>query len=85
MRNYVNQNRDRAVITFVIPAYNAELTLERTLNSVLRQSDDRYRILLIDDGEISAENPIFFSGKQRTWRRQKYRAETGGDGVRLLS
>ena len=66
MKNYVNRKEDRAVITFVIPAYNAELTLERTLNSV--------QCIV-----------IFFSGKQRTWRRQKYRAETGGDGVRLLS
>lgn len=58
MKNYVNRKEDRAVITFVIPAYNAELTLERTLNSVLRQSDDRYRILLIDDGSVDGTAQI---------------------------
>lgn len=58
MGNYVNQNRDRAVISFVIPAYNAALTLERTLDSVLRQSDDRYRILLIDDGSADGTAQI---------------------------
>lgn len=50
MENYVNQNKDRAAISFVIPAYNAELTLERTLDSILRQSDGRWLALIIDDG-----------------------------------
>ena len=37
-------------ITFVIPAYNAERTLQRTVRSVLSQTDERYDIILVDDG-----------------------------------
>lgn len=39
-----------ARITFVIPAYNAEKTLERTLDSILWQTDGRYRVVIVDDG-----------------------------------
>lgn len=42
----------KSELTFIIPACNAEATLKRTLDSILRQSDDRYRILLIDDGSV---------------------------------
>lgn len=45
-----NTDRQDCAITFVIPAYNAELTLERALDSILRQTDERYRIVIVDDG-----------------------------------
>lgn len=38
------------LVTVVIPAYNAESTLERTLDSVLAQTYRRLEILIIDDG-----------------------------------
>lgn len=37
-------------ITFVIPAYNAEKTLRRTIESILRQTDGRWRAVIVDDG-----------------------------------
>lgn len=37
-------------ITFVVPAYNAEKTLGRTIESILCQSDDRYQIVIVNDG-----------------------------------
>lgn len=39
-------------ITFVVPAFNAEKTISRTLDSILHQTDDRYRIVIINDGSI---------------------------------
>lgn len=39
-------------ITLVIPAYNAERTLARTLDSILRQSDGRWQTLIVDDGSM---------------------------------
>ncbi|MDE7198227.1 MAG: glycosyltransferase family 2 protein [Lachnospiraceae bacterium] len=39
-------------ITFVIPAYNAEKTLGRTVDSILGQTDGRYRIIIVDDGSV---------------------------------
>lgn len=38
------------MITFIIPAYQAEKTLTRTVESILRQTDDRWKIILINDG-----------------------------------
>lgn len=48
----------KSELTFIIPACNAEATLKRTLDSILRQSDDRYQILLIDDGSVDQTTQI---------------------------
>ena len=37
-------------IDVVIPAYNAEFTLEKCVNSLLNQTIKNFRILIIDDG-----------------------------------
>lgn len=52
---------DEKIITFIVPAYNAQKTLSRTIESVLNQTSDRYKIIVINDGskdktgEIGAE------------------------------
>lgn len=38
----------------VIPAYNAEATLRSTVDSVLRQSDQDFEIVIVDDGSKDA-------------------------------
>ena len=48
-------------LTFIIPAWNAEKTLARTIDSVLRQNDDRYRIILINDGSEDRTEEICLS------------------------
>ena len=53
-----NTDRQDCSITFVIPAYNAEPTLERTLDSILRQTDSRYRIVIVDDGSVDRTSLI---------------------------
>ena len=45
-------------ITFVVPAHNAEATLERTLNSILNQTDQRYKIVIINDGSTDGTEDI---------------------------
>ncbi|RAZ40038.1 glycosyltransferase family 2 protein, partial [Klebsiella oxytoca] len=41
---------DREIISFIVPAYNAEVTLHRTIQSILNQTSDSYRIIIINDG-----------------------------------
>lgn len=45
-------------ITFVVPVYNAETTLERTLNSILNQTDNRFKIVIINDGSTDGTKDI---------------------------
>lgn len=48
----------REKITFVVPAYNAEATLERTISSILHQTDDRYKIVIVNDGSTDGTEEI---------------------------
>lgn len=45
-------------ITFVIPAYNAEKTIGGTLDSILHQTDDRYEIIVVNDGSTDRTDLI---------------------------
>lgn len=40
------------LITFILPVYNAESTLKRCLDSILKQSYCNYEVIIVDDGSI---------------------------------
>ena len=45
------ENRKMSIITIIIPVYNGEKTIQRCLDSVLRQSSKRIEeIIIVDDG-----------------------------------
>ena len=47
------------MISFVIPAYNAEKTIKRAINSILAQeSDIEYEIIVINDGSIDKTDDV---------------------------
>lgn len=48
-------------ITFVVPAYNAQATINRTIESILRQTDDRYKIIIVNDGSTDDTEKICMS------------------------
>lgn len=71
-------------ITFVIPACNAELTLERTLYSILRQSDGRWQALIIDDGSAddTAQIGLDYAGRYPDKIRYLFQENRGLGGAR---
>lgn len=42
----------------MVPAYNAEKTLARTIESILHQTDDRYKLILVNDGSTDRTDEI---------------------------
>lgn len=46
------------LITFIVPAYNAEDTLERTMNSIIHQSCPQWRVILVNDGSTDGTEQI---------------------------
>ncbi|MDE6055536.1 MAG: glycosyltransferase family 2 protein [Lachnospiraceae bacterium] len=45
-------------ITFVVPAYNVADTIQRTIDSILNQTDDRYFIVIVNDGSTDNTDEI---------------------------
>ena len=41
---------NKLLISVVIPLYNKEKTIKKTLNSILLQSYSNYEIVIVDDG-----------------------------------
>lgn len=46
------------LITFILPVYNAESTLKRCLDSILKQSYCNYEVIIVDDGSIDNSGKI---------------------------
>lgn len=56
--NRVTSKGNKILISIVVPAYNAESTLHRCLDSVLSQSYDYFEIIIINDGSIDSTADI---------------------------
>lgn len=48
----------REAVTVVIPCFNAEKTIRRTIDSVLAQTFDRWKIVAVDDGSTDSSPEI---------------------------
>lgn len=46
------------MITFIVPAYQAEKTIARTLDSICRQTNDNWKAILVNDGSIDGTEEI---------------------------
>lgn len=46
------------IITFIVPAYNAEHTLERTMNSIIHQSCSQWQAVIVNDGSVDGTERI---------------------------
>lgn len=45
-------------ITFIVPAYNAESTLERTMNSIIHQTCPQWQAVIVNDGSVDGTERI---------------------------
>lgn len=46
------------VVSIIVPAYNAETTLNSTIESIYRQNTDAFEIIIIDDGSTDRTDQI---------------------------
>lgn len=74
------------MITFVVPAYNAEKTLVRTIESILHQTDSRYYLIIVNDGSIDATEEIcrYYQEKHRSQIRCICQENRGLGGARNI-
>ena len=70
--------RPAPLVSVVIPAYNAELTLNETLLSVRGQTYANLEIIVVDDGSTDATSTIVQAHAQRDPRIRLVRKENGG-------
>lgn len=66
------------IVSVIIPAYNAEAFIEKTLNSVLQQTYPHLEILVVDDGSKDCTAAIVESFCQRDSRIKFFRQQNRG-------
>ncbi len=65
-------------LSVIIPVYNAELSLARCVESILRQNFKDIEVLLIDDGSIDSSLQICEGFVSKDSRVKIYKKENGG-------
>ncbi|SFT14223.1 Glycosyltransferase involved in cell wall bisynthesis [Zhouia amylolytica] len=69
------------LVSIIIPVYNAELYLERCLNSVINQTYENLEILLINDGSTDNSKNICTSFKKKDNRIRLINQVNGGSSI----
>ena len=65
-------------ISIIVPVYNAELYLQRCLDSILSQSFTDFEAILVDDGSSDKSGGICDEYAQRDSRIRVFHKENGG-------
>ena len=72
---------NKLLISVVIPLYNKEKTIKKTLNSILLQSYSNYEIVIVDDGSTDDSYSIVSNYVESNIEKQRIRLlhqENGG-------
>lgn len=79
-------NIEDKIITFIVPAYNAEKTLAKAIESILNQTSSRYKIIIINDGSKDNTEKIGVEYSRRYPRTvtYAYQENKGLGGARNL-
>ena len=76
-------------ISIVVPAYNAEKSIERCVRSVLNQDFNDFELIVVDDGSTDNSKDIVEQYVKKDSRIPLIRQENGGEmaaraaGIRL--
>ena len=70
--------RNAPLVSVIIPAYNAEATIEQALNSVLAQTYTNFEILVVDDGSHDRTGQILESFSAKDSRVVSIKQENSG-------
>ena len=68
-------------ISIIIPAYNAEETLTKTLDSIKNQTFQNFELILVDDGSTDQTAQVFLDQCYGDSRYQYYYQENAGQGA----
>lgn len=69
------------MITFIIPAYQAEATLPRTIDSIIRQTSNQWKVILVNDGSTDDTENICIEYRNKYPDKIRYLyQENGGLG-----
>jgi glycosyltransferase involved in cell wall biosynthesis len=71
-------NKDRILVSIVVPCYNGEKTLAETLGSVSSQVYDNWECLIIDDGSTDATGEIAAQFCREDHRFSVIKKQNGG-------
>ena len=64
---------NKLLISVVIPLYNKEKTIKKTLNSILLQSYSNYEIVIVDDGSTDDSYSIVSNYVESNIEKQRIR------------
>ena len=70
-----------SLISIVMPCYNSEKTLKKSIDSILAQSRDNWELIAVDDGSSDATWTLLEEYAARDARIKVFRRENAGPGV----
>ena len=66
------------LVSVIVPIYNAEIYLERCINSIINQTYQNLEIILVDDGSTDNSSETCDKFQQRDSRIRVIHKENGG-------
>ena len=66
------------IISVIVPAYNVELFIDKCLESLHKQSFDKFEVIIVDDGSTDKTSLIIKSWLKKDLRFKYYYKENGG-------
>ncbi|MDT2833548.1 glycosyltransferase [Vagococcus carniphilus] len=68
-----------SLISVILPTFNSERTLDRTIKSILAQTYKEFELIIIDDG--STDDTLFLVSKYRDKRIKYFFQKNSGQGI----